>query len=444
MRRRIALLAITVMTASAVAVSIMVGTRSTPSEERGGTAARAPEAFQEAQEQRETTELRLEALAEARARGVAGKTGRIGQAPAPGWAGQQLMDPRGDDWEPAVAADPNAPYVYLLTTRYGAPKPCPGNCPTPHIAIEISTDNGQTWSDGRPLCPCKGSGQFDPIIEVVPSTGHVYALWMNGFNVVFQKSTDHGTTWSPPVPTWGRVSWNDKPVLATSDNGGDIYVSWNGPTGGDPWVAQSHDFGQTWTQTKLVNSGRYFFAFDAEVLADGTVILSQSSFDYSGPAGSAVGRVNHHAFVSRDDGVTWQNQVMDSVELGEPCESEGCYADFYAGHNAVTADADGDLLYVYDGATVPGGPQRVFVRRSADEALTWSTRAAISSATRMATGPTAEATGDGDIRSWYAERKEGRWNIFYRRSVDGGATWSTPVRISDATSGAAYKDADGF
>src|SRR5919108_1209272 len=72
------------------------------------------EAFEEADEQRETPELRLEALADARARGVAGNTGRIDQDPAPGWAGERLIDPRGDDWEPPVAADPNAPFVYLL------------------------------------------------------------------------------------------------------------------------------------------------------------------------------------------------------------------------------------------------------------------------------------------------------------------------------------------
>ena len=29
------------------------------------------------------------------------------------------MSSTSDDWEPAVAADPKAPYVYLLTTRYG-------------------------------------------------------------------------------------------------------------------------------------------------------------------------------------------------------------------------------------------------------------------------------------------------------------------------------------
>jgi hypothetical protein len=133
------------------------------------------------------------------------------------------------------------------------------------------------------------------------------------------------------------------------------------------------------------------------------------------------------------------------VELGEPCVSEGCYADFYAGHNTVTADEDGDLVFAFDGATSPLGPQQIFVRRSSDGGLTWSSPFGVSTLGRMATGPAAEATGDGDVRLWFAERTPADpWNIWYRRSSDGGATWSPAIRISDATSGAKYKNADGF
>jgi hypothetical protein len=410
---------------------------------------RAPAGPEERLEQELTTDLRLQALREARADGLFGQRQNVVAAASPGWTGEQLMDAKTDDWEPAVAADPGSGYVYLLTTRYGESKPCSGNCPIPHVAIEISSDNGLTWSEGAPLCACKGSGQFDPIIEVVPDTGHVYALWMNGFNVVFQKSTDHGATWSAPVPTYGNVSWNDKPVIAMSDDGKDVYVSWNGPTGGDPWIAQSHDFGNagTWTQTKVVNSGRYFFAFDADVTSDGTVVFSESSFDYSGPAASAIGHVDHHAFISTDGGATWEVQLLGSVELGEPCVSELCYADFYAGHNTVTADADGDLVYAFDGATTPLGPQKIFVRRleKDDPTQTWSRPTVISTVGRMATAPAAEATGNDDVRLWFAERRPAdRWNIWYRSSADGGVSWSAPVLISDATSGAKYKNADGF
>ena len=408
---------------------------------------RARGAAEELEEQRETTEQRIDALRDARAAGLFGKAQTVTGVPAAGWVGEHLMNPRTDDWEPAVAADPSAPYVYILATRYGQPKPCPGNCPTPYIALEISKDGGRTWSDGKPLCACKGSGQFDPIIEVVPNTGHVYAAYMNGYNVVFVKSTNHGRTWSDPVPTYGKVSWNDKDVLATSPSGKHIYVSWNGPQGGDPWVAQSHDYGETWTQTKLVDGDRYFFAFDAEVLPDGTVIFSESSLTYTGPGASAEGPVLHHAFISRDRGTPWENRVVDSVEIGEPCVAAGCYADFYSGHTSVSADDDGDLVYVYEGAAEFYGKARIYARTSSDGGRTWSARVPLSPSDETATSPSVEVIGDGDVRLWYMHTNGGdhdAWNVWYRSSTNGGRSWSAPVKISDATSGARYKTADGF
>ena len=60
-------------------------------------------------------------------------------------------------------------------------------------------------------------------------------------------------------------------------------------------------------------------------------------------------------------------------------------------------------------------------------------------------GPTVEATGDGGYRAWLAVQDASkRWNFLYRRSTDGGATWSPSVKISDASSGAGYKNANGF
>jgi hypothetical protein len=400
----------------------------------------------EAQEQAETTEKRLEALREARAAGTFGQRQAVVAAPPAGWAGEQLMNVATDDWEPAIAADPNTPFVYLITTRY-APKPCPGNCPSPWIALEVSPDGGTTWSAGRPLCACKGSGQFDPIIEVVPNSGQVYALYMNGFNVVFTKSPDHGQTWSTPVKTYGQVSWNDKPVLAMSDDGQHVYVSWNGPNGGDPWVAQSHDFGATWTQTKLVEGPRYFFAYDADVLPNGTAIFSESSILYGGQGSSPEGVVQHHAFVSTNQGTSWQNVVVDTVEIGEACVADGCSSDFYLGHSGVSADAAGNLVLVYDGATTPGGQQLAFARRSTNGGLTWSARTPLSTIGEHATGPVVESRGAGDVRVWYAQTNgdsHDAWNIWYRSSTDGGVTWTAAVKISDASTGADYKSADGF
>ena len=405
---------------------------------------------EEAEEQAEKLERRLEAWEAAKKRNEVGqkRTASAGLA-AVGWAGETPFDPTADDWEPAIAADPSAPWVYALTTRYASDKPCPGNCPTPYIALRISQDGGATWAPSKPLCACKGGGQFDPIIEVVPNTGSVYAVYMAGFNVVFVKSTDHGQTWSAPVKTYGNVSWNDKPVLAVSDDGRDVYVPFNGPTGGDPWLAQSHDFGATWTQTKLVNSDRYYFAFDADVAPDGTAYLSQSSLLYGGGGNKGTtpaGTIDHHVFVSTNRGQTWTNRTAAQVQPGVACTAVGCSPDFYLGHTALSADASGALVLLYDGATTTGGQQTVSARRSTDRGATWSAPVALSKSGEEATSPAVESRATGDVRAWWMETNGGvdAWNVWYRTSTDGGQTWTAPLKISDATAGAAYKTPNGF
>lgn len=440
--------------ASAVSPATMVvatgpaaaGTRAADGDASAGVEAAAEGRGGEAAEQAATTQERLDALAAARAAGTFGQRAEITGAAALGWAGEGVVSATTDDWEPAIATDPSAPWVYLLVTRYGVGKACQGNCPTPYMVLERSKDGGATWSDGVPLCACKGSGQYDPLIEVVPNTGDVYAAYMNGYNVVFLKSTDRGKTWSDPVPTWGKVSWGDKPSLAVSDNGRDVYIGFNGPQGGDPWIAQSHDRGRTWTQTRVVHDKRYYFAYDSDVLHDGTVVISEGSITYTAPGANPEGVVKQHAFISRDAGATWQNVVVDTVAVGEPCAD--CRADYYIGQSGVSADDTGRLVFVYDGATTEFGPQRIYVRTSTDEGRTWSDRTALSVRGENAAQPTVETTGDGDVRLWYMQTANGDdpdlWNVWYRSSANGGRTWTAPLRISDMATGASYKSADGF
>jgi hypothetical protein len=419
----------------------------------GPTATAEADVNPELQEQGEVVQERIEAYEAAVAAGTSGQIrprGATAAAPAAGWAGEQPVDTAADDWEPAIAADPHAPYVYALVTRYGTPKICPGNCPTPYIALQISADNGVTWGASKPLCACKGKGQFDPIIEVVPNTGDVYALFMIEFNVWFTKSTDHGATWSPPVQTWGNVAWNDKPAIAVSDGGQDVYLSFNGANGGDPYAVQSHDAGATWAQTKLVDSKRYFYAFDGDVDSAGTVYFSESGLIYTsaGNSGSVVDTIEHHVFISRDGGSTWEDHIVATVEPGVVCDAAGCTPDFYVGHTALSADANGGVVVLYDGASTPGGLQTISARRSSDRGATWSSAVTLSASGEESTAPAVESRGSGDVRAWYYQTSGGgnddAWNIWYRSSTNGGASWSSPVKISDAAGGAAYKTAAGF
>ena len=407
---------------------------------------RGPEPAEgELEEQVTKTERRLLALSQARAAGTLGQTGAFASYPAAGWAGEVLMHRRADDWEPAIAADPNAPFVYILHNRFGGAKACSNSCPDPAMILHVSTNGGKTFGPDRFICECRNvQGQWDPLIEVVPDTGAVYAVFMNDFDIHFSKSLDHGKKWSTPVPIYGNVAWGDKPNMGTSSDGRDVYVGFNGPTGGDNYAAVSHDAGATWTQVRTVSSKRYYFAYGAAVLSDGTALLSEISFSYSGPAQTAEGNMQVHVLRSTDGGATWSDTVVDTLELGPSCPSAGCYPDFWDSGPALAADAQGNLVFVYNGARREGGPMRVYASSSTDGGATWSERVPLSPAGVNAAYPAAAGTGDGDVRVWYMDQRLGRWNVWYRASVDLGATWSRAVRISDVRSGTAYKNAKGF
>jgi hypothetical protein len=105
-------------------------------------------------------------------------------------------------------------------------------------------------------------------------------------------------------------------------------------------------------------------------------------------------------------------------------------------------------VFAYEGPTVAGGPQQVYVSASSDQGRTWSAGTPISVAGEDATQPRLASFG-GSTRLWYMQTTGGdnpdAWNVWYRSSADGGTTWTAPVKISDAPAGAAaYVAADGF
>jgi Neuraminidase (sialidase) len=117
------------------------------------------------------------------------------------------------------------------------------------------------------------------------------------------------------------------------------------------------------------------------------------------------------------------------------------------GHDALSVDSAGGVAIAYDGAAVFHGPQTIAVQRSADRGETWSGPVTISTVGEMATSPAMESGAAGDVRAWWMETNGGNvdaWNVWYRTSADGGATWSTAVKLSDAPAGAGYKTAAGF
>ncbi len=367
------------------------------------------------------------------------------RAPASGWRGAQLFG-HANDWEPATAADPSAPYVYVLTTRYSGkgPLPCP-DCDLPAMAFRASADGGRTFGPVRYLRPNIEGGQFDPQLAT-DAAGDVFASWMDGKSrIMFSRSSDHGRTWTPARVVSHGAGWGDHPWLGVSPSGEHIDIGFNHAAS---WVAQSHDGGATWLPAQQVSTeDRYYFANGTVVTDDGDVAISTAS--YRLPY-STVGRdapIQIEVERSTDGGASFQTTVVDTVEQPRRCVSDGCPFNHYGGH-AVLAISDGALVIAYDGAKTAGGDQYLWTRRSSDFGVTWTPRSRLSTTTRgaVAMNPGIAAASGGEVRVAWQDSRRGpfRWNTFVRASHDGGRTWDRAVDVSDVNGGYGYLHPRGY
>jgi hypothetical protein len=224
-----------------------------------------------------------------------------------------------------------------------------------------------------------------------------------------------------------------------------VYIGFNHAAS---WVAQSHDGGSTWLPAQQVSTeDRYYFANGTAVTDDGDVAISTAS--YALPY-STVGRrapILIEVERSTDGGATFDSTLVDTVQQPRDCVSEGCPLGHYGGHAVIALAGDG-LVLAYDGAVRVGGDQYLWVRRSTDFGVTWSSRARLSAKARdvVAMNPGITAGVNGEVRVAWQDSRNGpfRWNTFVRASHDGGTTWDPEVDVSDVRSGYGYLHPRGY
>jgi hypothetical protein len=290
---------------------------------------------------------------------------------APGWAGEIKLGAE-DTWEPSIAADPNAPYVYAMYNGFNRPKACK-SCPPIPMLLRVSSDGGVTWGPETYPCPCPGVKQFqyDPVMRVA-NNGVVYATWMNKYDIVFSKSADRGATWTAPIEVSGQ-QWADKPWIGVSGNGVDVYIGW--ATSQDVWIASSHNSGASFGAAVKLNSdnNQYRYANGFEVLASGVAVMSASKYPSS--SGQSTGAVEIEMWRTTNGGVSWGPAVV--IEGGSA----------NASFPAITGGASGDFRLHY--ADYRTGSWNTWYRTSTNGGQSWSADVDISDADSGATYKTA-------------------------------------------------------
>ena len=355
-----------------------------------------------------------------------------------------------NEWEPAIAAD-RFGHVYVLYAQYGGVPGC-SECSNPTQVLQISSDHGSSWASPRVMCPggTAACGQWDSQIVVDPVDGQtVYASFMqnNKSDIIVGKSTDFGATWTY-VTADATNSGTDKPILAV--RGQDVYVVYNHSQ--TIWSANSHDGGQTFTEVKVNQNGKlgWSLAGGGTVTPNGHVFFAWAGYEGSGGAKS---NVNLYISKSTDGGATWTTTMIDTSRAAPDCSAFLCGWAFLGAQMVMASDSAGNLYGLWNAGAVAKGPERIFFAKSTDDGNTWSAKVDVSAAPQGAhhAFPAIAATGNGDVRiSWMDARAHtvasdmDRWNVYYRSSTNGGASWSSEVDVSTYVSGSSYIFSEGF
>ncbi len=174
-----------------------------------------------------------------------------------------------------------------------------------------SRDGGLTFGPGVPIYNVTQCGGLHGHIKVGPDgTAYVPNADCGGQSGV-AVSRDNGTTWTVrKVP--GSTTQDESDPSVAVGSGNTVYFGWqNGAsntTGSPPWVAVSHDHGQTWTNVQQVPGSIANVQFPAMVAGDD----DRAAFAFLGTptAGNDQAKAFAgvwHLYVSTtyDGGATW-------------------------------------------------------------------------------------------------------------------------------------------
>jgi hypothetical protein len=158
--------------------------------------------------------------------------------------------------------------------------------------------------------------------------------------------------------------------------------------------------------------------------------------------------VNLYVSKSTDGGQDWTNTPVDVSGAPPDCSAYFCGWAYLGAQIVLTSDAQGTVYALWNMNTADNAPNRIYFSKSTNAGGSWSATTQVSNAPQNTPHafPAIAAVGNGDVRiSWMdARAPNSLWNTYYRRSTNGGASWSAESDLSTYVAGYSYIQPDGY
>ena len=271
--------------------------------------------------------------------------------------------------------------------------------------------------------------------------------------ILVSRSTDGGTNFGTPAVVFRPTNTSDfpdKPWMAVNTFAGTatvgrILVTWTefGTTNSSPILrAYSDDHGLTWSTTLPIHPANSSAQGSQPMfLRDGRVAIIYWNFAGSGFSGrdAAAAPEEIDMVLSNDGGVTFgaPTIVTTVTRYDQPSIRNGVFLP-----SATPDRTTGAIFVVYQALDAAGQP-RILFTKSTNTGATWSTPIPVTD--NPGTGvfnAAISASPDGQTLtvSFYDQRDSGGntvlCNLYLAQSFDGGVTWQPNIRLTSETTDA--------
>ncbi|MFH1144936.1 MAG: exo-alpha-sialidase [Candidatus Eisenbacteria bacterium] len=311
------------------------------------------------------------------------------------------------------------------------------------VGIGYSLDGGYSWTDFLLNGPLPWDS--DPVLIVGPD-GTFYFAVLNydpagGSRLIVHRSTTKGVTWEGPFTavTSTGSDFEDKEWITIDRTGGardgTLYLTWSRFGAARIMCVSSTDRGQIWSYAVQVSDGNSCQWPVPAVLGNGDLLIA-----WNGYTGNTISYD-----ISSDGGATWGADRVMTYTVAAPGEAiNGDILIFPYPCLAVDESdgpRDGWVYCLYADRLSTYGLD-IWCRRSLDNGVTWSNSVRVNDdplgPRRDQFHPWLVCDEQGILTAiWYDRRDDPanyRWHIYMSRSLDGGVTWEPNVRVTTVAS----------